>query len=88
MRFRGEHYEAEVNKGSLSTTAFTRQLNHRWKTGWRLANVFEQDKNTVLVWERREVEPEDQGADVAAGAAPPAQLPPPPPSLPPPPQTF
>jgi len=87
MRFRGEHYEAQVNTGKLNVGAFTRTLNHRWRTGWRLANVFEQDGNTVYVWERREVEPEDQGAEVAAAPAPPAQLPPPP-SLPPPPQTF
>ena len=79
MRFRGEHYEAEVNKGSLNMQAFTSKLNHRWRSGWRLSHTFEQSGNTVFVWERREVEPDDQ----------PGQVAPPPPNLPPPPpQTF
>ena len=66
MRFRGEHYEAEVNKCSLNMQAFTSKLNHRWKTGWRLSHSFEQDRNTVFVWERREVELEDQPTATAA----------------------
>lgn len=45
----------------------------------QLAHTFEQDKNTVFVWERRVVGPDDQ---------PPSAAPPPPPNLPPPPQTF
>lgn len=47
------HYEAEVNKKSLNMGAFTNTLNKRWNDGWRLGHVFEQDGNTVMVWERR-----------------------------------
>lgn len=44
---------SEVNKGSINMTAFTATMNRRWENGWRLAHVFERDKNTVMVWERR-----------------------------------
>ena len=50
----GGHYEAEVNKGSLNMGAFTARLNQRYETGWKLAHAFEQDGNTVFVWERRD----------------------------------
>lgn len=79
---RGDHYEAEVNKGSLNVRAFTAKLNGRWKQGWALAHVFEQDKNTVMVWERH-----GEG-DEQEAAAPPAPLPPPPSQYPPPPTAF
>jgi hypothetical protein len=48
-----DHYEAEVNRGDLNVDHFTRQLNNRWERGWRLARLFEQSGNTVIVWERR-----------------------------------
>lgn len=49
----GGHYEATVNRGSLNMATFTRELNQRWKRGWKLGQVFEQSGNTVIVWERR-----------------------------------
>jgi hypothetical protein len=48
-----DHYDAEVNEGSINMTLFNRQLNSRWEQGWRLGRVFEQAGNTVIVWERR-----------------------------------
>lgn len=47
------HYDTEVNKGSLNMGSFKRNLNSRWDDGWKLSHVFEQDGNTVMVWERR-----------------------------------
>jgi hypothetical protein len=47
------HYEAEVNKGSINMRYFTGTLNKRWNDGWRLDKLFEQDGNTIMVWERR-----------------------------------
>lgn len=47
------HYESEVNRGSLNMRTFTATLNSRWNGGWRLSHLFEQDGNTVMVWERR-----------------------------------
>lgn len=46
------HYQAEVNKGSLNVGTFTATLNKRWEDGWRLDKVFEQNGNTVVIWER------------------------------------
>lgn len=48
------HYEVVVNKKSLNAAGVTIDLNARWDKGWRLAHVFEQDGNTVMVFERRE----------------------------------
>jgi hypothetical protein len=42
-----------VNEGGINMMLFGRQLNSRWEQGWRLAHVFEQAGNTVIVWERR-----------------------------------
>ncbi len=47
------HYLVEVNKRALSVTALTKTLNDQWDNGWRLAHVFEQRGNTVLVYEKR-----------------------------------
>jgi hypothetical protein len=49
----GDHYDAKVNKKSLNMAMFTRVMNQRWRHGWKLSNAFEQDGNTVMVWERR-----------------------------------
>ncbi len=51
------HYQVEVNKRGLSVSALTTTLNQRWQNGWRLAHVFEQRGNTVLVFEKRSSEP-------------------------------
>ncbi len=48
-----DHYEAEVNEGGINMANFNRQLNNRWEQGWRLARIFEQAGNTIIVWERR-----------------------------------
>ncbi len=47
------HYQVEVNKRGLSVSALTTTLNQRWENGWRLAHVFEQRGNTVMVFEKR-----------------------------------
>lgn len=47
-----DHYEAEVNRGDLSVGALTKALNKRHDDGWKLAHIFEQAGNTVMVWER------------------------------------
>lgn len=49
-----DHFEAEVNKGSINMRAFTANLNKRWGDGWALDKVFSQDGNTIVVWARRE----------------------------------
>lgn len=50
----GDHYEAEVNRDDINMGHFTRQLNDRWKDGWKLAHVFvHKDTDTVMVWEKR-----------------------------------
>ena len=49
----GDQYLVEVNKNDLNVRAMTAHLNSKWKDGWRLAHVFEQNGNTVTVFERR-----------------------------------
>ena len=48
-----DHYQAVVNKGSLNMGKFTTELNQRWRDGWELNQVIEQDGNTVVVYSRR-----------------------------------
>jgi hypothetical protein len=45
-------YTAEVNKGSVNMRWLTGHLNEMAQQGWRLHTIFEQDKNTVIVFER------------------------------------
>ena len=45
-------YDTEVNKGSINVGRLTKHLNERAERGWRLAHIFEQDGNTVMVFER------------------------------------
>lgn len=45
-------YYAEVNKGSIRMQTLTGHLNDMGRQGWRLHSIFEQDKNTVIVFER------------------------------------
>jgi hypothetical protein len=47
-----EHYEAEVNKGSLNMGHMTREMNDRYEKGWKLAHIFEHGGDTILVWEK------------------------------------
>ena len=45
-------YSTAVNKKSLNMTWFERTLNSKAVEAWRLAHVFEQDGNTVMVFDR------------------------------------
>jgi hypothetical protein len=46
-------YLTEVNKGSINMGKWQEHLNEMHEQGYRLAHVFEQDKNTVQVFELR-----------------------------------
>lgn len=48
----GPAYEAEVVKGWLKMDDVTAVMNTRHANGYRPAHVFEQNGNTVIVWER------------------------------------
>jgi len=48
----GGHYDASVNRGSINMGSFTKELNSRYEDGWRLAFVFSQEGNTIMVWEK------------------------------------
>jgi hypothetical protein len=45
-------YQTEVNKGSVNMRSLTNHLNEMGQQGWRLHSIFEQDKNTVMVFEQ------------------------------------
>ncbi|MEV0155983.1 hypothetical protein AB0H57_19880 [Micromonospora sp. NPDC050686] len=47
----GQHYHTEVNKGSIRMQTWQRHLNDMYASGYKLAHVFEQDGNTVQVYE-------------------------------------
>jgi hypothetical protein len=47
----GKHYLTEVNKGSLNMQRWQGHLNDMYRKGYRLLHVFEQDGNTVQVYE-------------------------------------
>lgn len=46
-------YFTEVNKGSINMSTLTDRLNQRHAEGWDLHSIFEQDGNTITVYERR-----------------------------------
>lgn len=46
-----EHYDTEVNKGSVNMGALRTHLGTRYRQGYRLAHVYEQHDNTVLIYE-------------------------------------
>jgi hypothetical protein len=48
----GEHYETEVNRGDINMSGFERDLNDRYEQGWKLAHVFSEGGNTIMIWER------------------------------------
>lgn len=50
----GNHYEAEVNKGSINMRHFASMASSRYSQGWRLAHLYEQAGNTVMVWEHND----------------------------------
>ena len=45
------HYVATVNKGSMNVTMLSGVLNVQYAKGYRLSQAFEQDGNTVTVFE-------------------------------------
>ncbi len=47
----GNHYVTEVNKGSIRMQTWQSNLNGMFSRGYRLAHVFEQDDNTIQVFE-------------------------------------
>ena len=46
-----EHFLTEVNKGSINMGKWQSHLNDMYQRGYRLSHVFEQDGNTVQVYE-------------------------------------
>jgi hypothetical protein len=48
----GPHYEIEVNEGSVNMKKFTAVANDRHNNGYRMAHVFSQEGNTIVVWEK------------------------------------
>jgi len=49
----GDQYVTRVNKGRLDVERHTDFLNGVYQRGFRLHTVFEQNGNTVMVFERR-----------------------------------
>lgn len=45
-------YMTEVNKGGVNMSTLTDKLNARYDEGWRLHTIFEQNGNTLIVFER------------------------------------
>lgn len=48
----GAHYDIEVNEGSVNMKRFSEVANDRHENGYRMAHVFMQEGNTIVVWER------------------------------------
>ena len=48
----GEHYDIEVNEGSVNMKRFASAANERNANGYRMAHVFMQEGNTIVVWEK------------------------------------
>jgi hypothetical protein len=48
----GPVYEIEVNEGSVNMKRFEQAANERASNGYRMAHVFSQEGNTIVVWER------------------------------------
>jgi len=48
----GPHYEIEVNEGSVNMKKFASAANERHDNGYRMAHVYSQEGNTIVVWER------------------------------------
>jgi len=50
---RGDHYVTRVNKDRLDVERHTDYLNKVWDAGYRLHTIFEQNGNTVMIFEMR-----------------------------------
>lgn len=44
-----DHYQTDVNKGSINMNVWRYQMTERYKQGYRLTHVFEQKGNTVQI---------------------------------------
>jgi hypothetical protein len=49
----GDQYVTRVNKGGLDVERHTDYLNRAFGAGFKLHSIFEQNGNTVMVFERR-----------------------------------
>jgi hypothetical protein len=49
----GAQYVTTVNTGRLNAEMHTDYLNHAFAQGYALHSIFEQHRNTVMVFERR-----------------------------------
>jgi hypothetical protein len=49
----GDQYVTRVNRDRLDVERHTDYLNQAWGAGFRLHSIFEQNGNTVMVFERR-----------------------------------
>ncbi len=45
-------YDTQVNKGDINMRSLASDLNARGGDGWRLAHVYSQGGNTILIYER------------------------------------
>jgi hypothetical protein len=48
----GPHYDIEVNEGSVNMKRFASAANERHDNGYRMAHVFMQEGNVIVVWEK------------------------------------
>lgn len=48
----GPNFEAQVNKGKIRMEGLTNHLNARWANGYKLMHIYEQDGNTVVIWQK------------------------------------
>lgn len=48
----GDQYVTRVNKGGLDVERHSDYLNNAYRVGFRLHSIFEQNGNTVMVFER------------------------------------
>lgn len=48
---RATHYVKEINRGSIKMRVWQQHLNEMYGRGLKIAQVFEQDGNTVRVYE-------------------------------------
>lgn len=47
----GEHYRTDVNRGYINMNRWQQHLEAMYRAGYRLTHVFEQNGNTVQVFE-------------------------------------
>jgi hypothetical protein len=48
----GPHYDIEVNEGSVNMKRFAAVANERHDNGYRMAQLFTQEGNVIVVWEK------------------------------------